>query len=272
MLERGSRAIPREPPPPPERKQGRNRSWKTLFTNDVLSVPDNWEFPWFASWDLAFHTITLAMIDPEFAKSQLILLMREWYMHPNGQLPAYEWAFSDVNPPVQAWAAFRIFQIERRMKGKGDRKFLVRAFHKLLINFTWWVNRKDPDGMNVFEGGFLGLDNIGVFDRSAPLPGGGHLEQSDGTAWMAMYALNMLGIALELAKEDPAYEDVAIKFLEHFVYISQAMNNAAGEGIELWDEQDGFYYDVLHLPDGSHHYLRTRSSGGNVAALRGGNS
>ncbi len=253
---------PAEPPPPAERKKGRNHRWRTLFTNDVLSVPDNWEFPWFASWDLAFHTITLAMIDPEFAKAQLILLMREWYMHPNGQLPAYEWAFGDVNPPVHAWAAFRVYQIERRLKGKGDRKFLVRAFHKLLINFTWWVNRKDPDGMNVFEGGFLGLDNIGVFDRSSPLPTGGHLEQSDGTAWMAMYALNMLGISLELAKEDRAYEDVAIKFLEHFVYISQAMNNAAGAGIELWDEQDGFYYDVLHLPDGSHHYLRTRSAVG----------
>ena len=185
--------------------------------------------------------------------------MREWYMHPNGQLPAYEWAFSDVNPPVQAWAACRIYKIERRMKGKGDRNFLERVFHKLLINFTWWVNRKDPDGMNVFQGGFLGLDNIGVFDRSQPLPTGGHLEQSDGTSVDGDVCAQHAGIALELAKEDPAYEDMAIKFFEHFVYISQAMNNAAGQGIELWDEQDGFYYDVLHLPDGSHHYLRVRS-------------
>lgn len=250
---------PTQPQPAPERKKGRNRGWVTLFTNDVLSVPDTWEFPWFASWDLAFHMISLAMIDPDFAKAQLILLLREWYMHPNGQLPAYEWNFGDVNPPVHAWAVWRIYKIEGRLRGKYDRKFLVRCFHKLLINFTWWVNRKDPDGMNVFEGGFLGLDNIGVFDRSMPLPDGGHLEQSDGTGWMAMYSLVMMAMAIELAKQDRAYEDVASKFYEHFVYISQAMNNAGGEGIELWDEDDGFYYDVLHLSDGSHRFLQVRS-------------
>jgi hypothetical protein len=253
---------PTQPLPPHQRRLGRNRTWSTLFTNDVLSIPDNWEFPWFASWDLAFHMISLAMIDPGFAKAQLVLLLREWYMHPNGQLPAYEWAFSDVNPPVHAWAVWRVYKIEARLRGKADREFLVRCFHKLLINFTWWVNRKDPDGLNVFEGGFLGLDNIGVFDRSMPLPSGGHLEQSDSTAWMAMYTLTMLAISLELAKQDRAYEDVASKFYEHFAYISQAMNNAGGEGIELWDDEDGFYYDVLHLPDGSHRFLQIRSTVG----------
>jgi Glycosyl hydrolase family 63 C-terminal domain len=255
---------PSQPPPPSERLSGRNHEWTTLFTNDVLSVPDNWEFPWFASWDLAFHIISLALVDPHFAKSQLILLQREWYMHPSGKLPAYEWAFSDVNPPVQAWAAWRLYRIEGRMYGKHDRTFLKRVFHKLLLNFTWWVNRKDPEGMNVFEGGFLGLDNIGVFDRSKPLPTGGHLEQSDGTAWMAMYALGMLIIAMELAREDRSYEDLCCKFFEHFVYISKAMNNRGGEGIGLWDEHDGFYYDVLYLPDGSHQSLRVRSMVGLV--------
>jgi len=250
---------PAGPPPPASRWKGRNRQWTHLNNEDLLSVPDNWEFPWFAAWDLAFHTIPLALVDSGYAKSQLLLLLREWYMHPNGQLPAYEWEFSDVNPPVHAWAAWRVYKIERRLRGKADRGFLERAFHKHLLNFTWWVNRKDPSGMNIFEGGFLGLDNIGIFDRSKPLPSGGHLEQSDGTSWMGMYCLNMMTIALELAKEDPAYEDVATKFFEHFVYIADAMNNRGGEHIELWDETDGFYYDVLHDPSGNHHLLRLRS-------------
>jgi hypothetical protein len=253
---------PAGPVPPPERLHGRNHDWKHLNNEDILSMPDNWEFPWFAAWDLAFHTIPMAMIDPDYAKAQLILLMREWYMHPNGQLPAYEWGFGDVNPPVHAWAAWRVYKIERRIRKKGDRDFLVRVFHKLLLNFTWWVNRKDPDGMNVFQGGFLGLDNIGLFDRSQPLPTGGHLEQSDGTSWMGMFCLTMLAMSLELAHDDPAYEDVATKFFEHFVYIAAAMNNRGGEGIQLWDDEDGFYYDVLHLPSGEHTYQRVRSAVG----------
>ncbi len=222
-------------------------------------MPDKWEYPWYAAWDLAFHTIPIALIDPDFAKEQLILLLREWYMHPNGQLPAYEWAFADVNPPVHAWAAWRVYKIERRLRGAADRGFLEKVFHKLLLNFTWWVNRKDPEGMNIFQGGFLGLDNIGVFDRSAPLPTGGHLEQSDGTSWMGMYCLNMLAIALELAKDDPAYEDVASKFFEHFVHIAHAMNDMGTDGRSLWDDEDGFYYDVLHLPNGEEHFLKIRS-------------
>ena len=258
---------PAGPPPPVERLSGRNHRWKHLNNEDVLSMPDKWEFPWYAAWDLAFHTIPMAMVDPEFAKSQLILLMREWYMHPNGQVPAYEWQFGDVNPPVHAWAALRIYKIERRMGKKADRNFLERVFQKLLINFTWWVNRKDPDGMNVFEGGFLGLDNIGVFDRSQPLPTGGHLGQSDGTSWMGIYCLNMLAMALELAQENPAYEDIATKFFEHFVYIADAMNNRGGQGIGLWDETDGFYYDVLHFPNGEHRYLEVRSAVGLIPAF-----
>jgi hypothetical protein len=250
---------PAGPPPPPERKRGRNHDWTHLYNADVISMPDKWEYPWYAAWDLAFHCVTLALVDPDFAKEQLILLLREWYMQPNGQLPAYEWAFGDVNPPVHAWAAWRVYKIEKRIRGRADRAFLERVFHKLLLNFTWWVNRKDPDGMNVFQGGFLGLDNIGVFDRSVPLPTGGHLEQSDGTSWMGMYCLNMLAIALELSREDPAYEDVASKFFEHFIYIARAMNNRGGEGITLWNDEDGFYYDVLHLPDGSNHFLEVRS-------------
>ena len=250
---------PGQPPPPPERKKGRNHDWTHLYNADVLSMPDKWEYPWFAAWDLAFHTIALSLVDPDFAKDQLILLLREWYMHPNGQLPAYEWAFGDVNPPVHAWAAWRIYKIEKRIRGRADRGFLERVFHKLLLNFTWWVNRKDPDGMNVFQGGFLGLDNIGVFDRSQPLPTGGHLEQSDGTSWMGMYCLNMLAIALELAREDPAYEDVASKFFEHFVHIAHAINVHGAEGIALWDEEDGFFYDAIHLPNGDQHYLKVRS-------------
>ena len=232
---------PNHPAPPSERKSGRNSDWGHLYNADVLSMPDKWEYPWFAAWDLAFHCIPLALVDSEFAKEQLLLLLREWYMHPNGQIPAYEWAFGDVNPPVFAWAAWRVYKIEKKRRGKGDRKFLKRVFHKLMLNFTWWVNRKDAEGRNVFQGGFLGLDNIGVFDRSAPLPGGGHLEQSDGTSWMAMYCLNMLSIALELAREEEEFEDVASKFWEHFVHIARAMNTKG-----LWDDQDGFYYDVLH--------------------------
>jgi hypothetical protein len=206
-------------------------------------------------------------VDPDFAKEQLVLFLREWYMHPNGQIPAYEWALGDVNPPVHAWAAWRVYKIDRRIQGRADVAFLERIFHKLLLNFTWWVNRKDAEGRNVFQGGFLGLDNIGVFDRSAPLPTGGHIEQADGTSWMAMYCLNMLAIALELAREKPAYEDVASKFFEHFVRIAQALNDLGGEGIALWDDADGFYYDTLHLPDGTHRPLKVRSLVGLVPLL-----
>ncbi len=250
---------PGQPAPPRERLEGRNSRWTHLNNADVISMPDKWEYPWYAAWDLGFHCVALALVDPEFAKQQLLLFMREWYMHPSGQVPAYEWAFDDVNPPVQAWAALRVYAIERRSRGKGDRGFLERMFHKLLLNFTWWVNRKDIEDMNVFEGGFLGLDNIGMFDRSKPLPHGGVLEQSDGTSWMAMYCLSMLRMALELAHENPAYEDVASKFFEHFVYIANAMNDMGGKGIGLWDEEDGFYYDVLHLPGGSHLAMKVRS-------------
>ena len=210
------------------------------------------------------------LVDATFAKEQLILMLREWYMHPNGQLPAYEWAFGDVNPPVHAWAAWRVYKIEKKRKGVGDRVFLERVFHKLLLNFTWWVNRKDTEGKNIFQGGFLGLDNIGVFDRSAPLPTGGHIEQSDATSWMGMYCLNMLSIALELARDNRAYEDVASKFFEHFVYICRAMNNIGGEKIELWDKEDGFFYDVLHLPDGKTLPLKVRSTGRADPAFCGG--
>lgn len=246
-------------PPPDQRLNGRNHTWKHLYNADVTSMPDKWEYPWYAAWDLAFHCLPLALADAEFAKEQLILMLREWYMHPNGQIPAYEWKFDDVNPPVHAWAALRVYRIEGKRTGKFDRTFLERIFHKLLLNFTWWVNRKDEEGNNVFEGGFLGLDNIGVFDRSAPLTDGFKVEQSDGTSWMAMYCLNMLAIALELAKEDKAYEDVASKFFEHFVYISDAMNNVGKENTELWNERDGFYYDVLHTPDERNIPLKVRS-------------
>jgi hypothetical protein len=245
---------PGEPPPPESRKYGRNADWGHLYNADILSMPDKWEYPWYAAWDLAFHCIAIALVDPDFAKNQLLLILREWYMHPNGQLPAYEWALGDVNPPVHAWAVYRVYKIEKRLRGTGDRAFLQRAFHKLMINFTWWVNRKDAEGNNVFQGGFLGLDNIGVFDRSAPLPTGGFIEQSDGTSWMAMYCLNMLAIAFELAMEDPIYEDIASKFWEHFVGIAHAINH-----LGLWDEEDGFYYDVLRTNDGNHTTLRTRS-------------
>jgi hypothetical protein len=235
---------PEQPPPPEARKQGRNRDWPHLYNRDVISMPDKWEYPWYAAWDLAFHMLPLARIDPDFAKEQLVLFLREWYMHPNGQLPAYEWALSDVNPPVQAWACWRVYKITGP-RGRRDRHFLSRVFHKLLINFTWWVNRKDIEGKHLFSGGFLGLDNIGMFDRSKPLPSGGTLEQADGTAWMAFFCATMLSMALELAREDPAYEDVASKFFEHFVAIADAMNTLGGFG--LWDEQDGFYYDQLHV-------------------------
>ncbi len=246
-------------PPPDQRLTGRNHEWRHLYNDEIISMPDKWEYPWYAAWDLAFHCIPLAMVDADFAKRQLLLLLREWYMHPNGQIPAYEWKFSDVNPPVHAWAALRVYRIEAKNKGVADHLFLERIFHKLLLNFTWWVNRKDFGGNNVFEGGFLGLDNIGVFDRSAELPLGGNLEQSDGTSWMAMFCLNMLAIAFELAKEDKAYEDVASKFFEHFVRISDAMNNIGEENTELWNVEDGFYYDVLHLPHERNIPLKIRS-------------
>jgi Glycosyl hydrolase family 63 C-terminal domain len=258
-INRWLKGDPAGPPPPTQRLNGRNHEWCHLYNADVISMPDKWEYPWYAAWDLAFHCIALALVDSDFAKEQLLLMTREWYMHPNGQLPAYEWAFGDVNPPVHAWAAWRVYKVEMKRSGTGDRKFLERIFHKLLLNFTWWVNRKDAAGRNVFQGGFLGLDNIGVFDRSAPLPTGGYIEQSDATSWMGMYCLNMLAIALELAHENSAYEDVASKFFEHFVYICEAMNNFGGEGIELWDAKDGFYYDVLHMPDGQRVPMKVRS-------------
>jgi len=256
-----------QPKPDPSRRLGRNHEWTTLYNSDVISMPDKWEYPWYAAWDLAFHCVAMALIDPDFAKDQLALFLREWYMHPNGQLPAYEWNFSDVNPPVHAWAAWRVYKIAARTQGEPDRNFLERVFHKLLLNFTWWVNRKDPEGNNVFQGGFLGLDNIGVFDRNVPLGPGNFIEQSDGTSWMAMYCLDMLGMAIELARYDSAYEDVASKFFEHFVHISRAMNDIGGgegEGIGLWDEKDGFYYDVLHMGQTDHVPMKVRSMVGIV--------
>lgn len=259
-VERWLNGDPTQPPPPPERKKGRNHQWIHLDNEDIISMPDKWEYPWYAAWDLAFHCLPIALVDPEFAKYQLDIMTREWYMHPNGQIPAYEWAFGDVNPPVHAWATWRVYKIEEKRKGKGDRTFLERVFQKLLLNFTWWVNRKDAEGNNIFEGGFLGLDNIGVFDRSAPLPTGGHMEQADGTSWMAMYCLNMLTIALELAWENPVYEDMATKFFEHFLYIADAMNHIGGDDkTQLWDDEDGFFYDVLHLPSGERIRLKVRS-------------
>jgi hypothetical protein len=258
-VNRWLRGDPAGPGTPKERVNGRNHEWRHLYNADVISMPDKWEYPWYAAWDLAFHCVALAIVDSNFAKEQLLLMTREWYMHPNGQLPAYEWAFGDVNPPVHAWAAWRVYKVEMKRRGEGDRKFLERIFQKLLLNFTWWVNRKDAEGRNVFQGGFLGLDNIGVFDRSSPLPTGGHIEQSDATSWMGMYCLNMLAIALELARDNPAYEDVASKFFEHFVYICEAMNNLGGAKIELWDRKDGFFYDVLHHDDGRNFPLKVRS-------------
>jgi len=246
---------PSQPTPPAARRTGRNHDWRHLYNRDVISMPDKWEYPWYAAWDLAFHMIPFANVDPHFAKEQLVLLSREWYAHPNGQCPAYEWAFSDVNPPVSAWAAWRLYKMTGQ-RGARDRLFLSRIFQKHLINFTWWVNRKDVEGNNLFSGGFLGLDNIGVFDRSRPLPTGGHLEQADGTAWMAFYCTTMLSMAIELARDNPACEDLASKFFEHFIAIVDAMNSLGGHG--LWDEQDGFYYDQLHL-DGTSIPLRIRS-------------
>ncbi len=258
--------------PPASRLKGRNTDWRHIAASDVFSMPDAWEYPWFAAWDLAFHMIPFAQIDPDFAKHQLIMLCREWYMHPNGQLPAYEWAFGDVNPPVHAWAALRVYQIEKKNKNigegtPGDVDFLERIFHKLLINFTWWVNRKDAQGNNIFEGGFLGLDNIGVFDRSAPLPTGGYIEQADGTAWMAFYCLNMLAIALELSCADRTYQDVATKFAEHFVYIAHALTSLGEKNTNLWDETDGFFYDVLLMPDDTQMRLKVRSIVGLIPLL-----
>ena len=251
---------PGQPAPPADRMSGRNAGWVHLYNADVLSMPDKWEYPWFAAWDLGFHMVPFSLVDPEFAKKQLKLLLREWYMHPNGQIPAYEWNFGDVNPPVHAWACWRVFQIDGKITQRPDYDFLETTFHKLLMNFTWWVNRKDSGGYNIFEGGFLGLDNIGVFDRSKPLPGGGTVEQSDGTSWMAMYCLNMLRIAQELAvKVDPLYEDVASKFFEHFLYISHAMNSMGGRRQGLWHEEDGFFYDHLSLPGGDTLPMRVRS-------------
>jgi hypothetical protein len=258
-VSRWLKGDPCGPDVPSGRVNGRNKEWRHLYNADVISMPDKWEYPWYAAWDLAFHCIAFALVDPDFAKEQLLLMTREWYMHPNGQLPAYEWAFGDVNPPVHAWAAWRVYKVEMKRRGEADRKFLERIFQKLLLNFTWWVNRKDTEGRNVFQGGFLGLDNIGVFDRSAPLPTGGHIEQSDATSWMGMYCLNMLAIALELARENSAYEDVASKFFEHFVYICEAMNNLGGANIELWDAKDGFYHDVLHYDNGANMPLKVRS-------------
>ena len=255
---------PNQPSPPPQRHSGRNGRWGHLYNADVLSMPDKWEYPWFAAWDLAFHCITLSIVDADFAKQQLSLMLREWYMHPNGQLPAYEWAFGDVNPPVHAWAVWRVYRIEQRRRGEGDIKFLESAFHKLLMNFTWWVNQKDADGLNVFEGGFLGLDNIGLFDRSSPLPVAGMIEQSDGTSWMAMYTLNMLTIASELARHNSAYEDVASKFWEHFLAIAHAMTHICADGKGLWDSQDGFFYDVLYARSGDWERMKVRSMVGLV--------
>jgi hypothetical protein len=250
---------PLQPPPPPGRKFGRNHAWTHFLAAEVVSMPDKWEYPWFASWDLAFHCISFALIDPDFAKSQLILFLREWYMHPNGQIPAYEWAFGDVNPPVHAWAAWRIYRIEARATGVSDYDFLEKIFHKLLMNFTWWVNRKDPGDHNVFEGGFLGLDNIGVFDRNQPLPDGSRIEQSDGTSWMATYCLIMLSIALELAGFNTAYEDVASKFVEHYLFICHSMNNMGEDDLELWDEEDGFYYDAIYREGEPAKHVKVRS-------------
>ena len=257
---------PAGPPPPENRKTGRNWEWAHLNNADILSMPDKWEYPWYAAWDLAFHTLAIAIVDADFAKNQLVLMTREWYMHPNGQLAAYEWAFGDVNPPVHAWATWRVFQMDRRNRrvedpqDPGDLAFLERVFHKLMLNFTWWVNRKDASGRNIFQGGFLGLDNIGVFDRSAPLPTGGYINQSDGTSWMAMYSLNLMRIALELAQHNHVYEDIATKFFEHFLHIAEAMTKVGGhEGVGLWDEEDLFYYDVLNLPNGTMLPLKVRS-------------
>jgi Glycosyl hydrolase family 63 C-terminal domain len=238
-------------------RNSRNSEWFHMLNHDIISMPDKWEYPWYAAWDLAFHTLPLAIVDPDFGKEQMELMLRAFYLHPSGQMPAYEWNFGDVNPPVHAWATLFLTKTEQALHGKTDVEFLSRTFRKLLLNYTWWLNRKDRFGKNVFEGGFLGLDNIGVFDRSAPLPTGGHLEQADGTAWMALFSQNMMELAFELSLHDPSYEDMIVKFVEHFHYIASAMNKPGSDG--MWDEEDGFYYDLLRLPDGSATRLKVRS-------------
>lgn len=259
-MEEWMKGDPKQPEPAPWRKYGRNSQWQNIINEDIISMPDKWEYPWYAAWDLAFHCIPLALTDPDFAKHQLVLVLREWYMSTKGQIPAYEWSFSDVNPPVHAWATYRVYQIDKeRNDGKGDIYFLKRVFNKLIINFTWWVNQKDKHDNNIFEGGFLGMDNVGIFDRSQSLPGGGHLEQADGTAWMALYSLNMLQMALEIAKEDLAYEDMATKFFEHFIYIAESLNALNDDGRSLWDEKDGFFFDLLVRNNGEVVPLKTRS-------------
>src|SRR5690606_34450287 len=246
--------------PPQERKKGRNSHWRHLQNYDIISMPDKWEYPWYAAWDLAFHCIPLVRLDPDFTKEQLILLLNDWYMHPNGQIPAYEWNFSDVNPPVHAYAVQRVYQIDKKMNnGKGDQEFLERCFHRLMLNFTWWVNRKDTEGNNIFEGGFLGLDNISVIDRSNAGHFAGKLEQADATSWMAMFCLNMLRISLDLCEFNKVYQHMAIKFLEHFLHIAGAMSNIANENISLWSEEDGFFFDVLHLPGKDPKVMKVKS-------------
>ncbi len=266
-IEQWLKGDPAAPPPPKARKMGRNSQWNHLNNFDVISMPDKWEYPWYASWDLAFHCLPLALVDADFAKRQLEVFTREWYMHANGQIPSYEWALGDVNPPVHAWAVWRVYKIDAKQAGKPDRPFLEGMFHKLLLNFTWWVNRKDADGRNVFQGGFLGMDNIGIFDRNQPLPTGGHLDQSDGTAWMGFYCLIMLKIALELAKEEPIYQDSATKFFEHFLHIGHAVTAMSDEDISLWDDEDGFFYDAVHMPDGRLNRLKVRSLVGLMSLL-----
>ncbi len=255
---------PGKPPPPPERLLGRNHEWRHLNNEDIISMPAKWEYPWYAAWDLAFHCVALVLVDPDFAKDQLVKLTHEWFMHPNGQLPAYEWAFGDANPPVHAWAVYRVYEIDKKNTGKGDAAFLETIFHKLLINFTWWVNRKDAQGNNIFQGGFLGMDNISFFDRSKQLPGGARLEQSDGTSWMAMYSLNLMRIALELAKTNPVYQGLATKFFEHFLYIAGAMNSMGENKSSLWDDGDEFYYDAIKMADSDVVKLKIRSMVGLV--------
>ncbi len=248
-----------QPAPPPERRRGRNADWLHLNNADVISMPDTWEYPWYAAWDLAFHAVALALVDPKFAKEQLVLLTREWFMHPNGQMPAYEWMFGDVNPPIHAWAALRVYEIDQELTGIADTAFLERVLHKLLLNFTWWVNRKDAGGRNLFQGGFLGLDNISPFNRSDPLPNGATIDEADGTAWMGMYALNLMRIAIELAMFNPVYEDLATKFFEHFLSIAGAMADVGGTGQGLWHDKDGFFYDTLRTADGRVMPLQLRS-------------
>ncbi|HSH01971.1 MAG TPA: glucosidase [Anaerolineae bacterium] len=258
-IEQWLQGDPSTPPPPASRRHGRNHQWQHLVNFDIISMPDKWEYPWYATWDLAFHCLPLVLVDSDFAKRQLELITREWYMHPNGQLPAYEWAFNDVNPPVHAWATWRVYKIDAKQNGRSDRPFLEAIFHKLMLNFTWWVNRKDENGRNIFQGGFLGLDNISVFDRSAELPTGGHIDQADGTAWMGAYCLQLMEIALELAEENPVYQDTATKLFEHFLRIASAMTDIGDNHHNLWDEQDGFFYDALHLPNGQAIPIRVRS-------------